>query len=109
MQVLVDWLGPEVASAFDHHARALLAGEPVKNSNRLLAEPDQANQQTDGVDATSQLLLSIFKKLNDQERQAVFEIAQLLVARHSCTPQGNGHLTEVAPNADDPVDLAPDA
>ena len=105
MQVLVEWLGPEVASAFDNHARALLTGKPVENSNRLLTEPDQA----DGVDATSRSLLSIFKRLNDQERQAVFEIAQLLVARHDGAPQGNGHLTEVAPNTRDPVDLEQDA
>lgn len=109
MQVLVEWLGPEVASAFDHHARALLTGEPRENSNRLLAEPVQADQQCDEVDATTESLLSIFKRLNDQERQAVFEIAQLLVARHGGATQGNGHLPEVAPNTHDPVDLEPDA
>lgn len=35
MQVLVDWLGPEVAASFDNHARALLAGRPAPDSIQL--------------------------------------------------------------------------
>ena len=109
MQVLVDWLGPEVAASFDSHARALLSGSPVEQSNKLITPLTELNQQSLASVITSAKLLAVLESLNDQERQAVFEIAQLLVARHGGATQGNGHLPEVAPNTHDPVDLEPDA
>lgn len=109
MQVLVDWLGPEVAASFDSHARALLAGRPAPHSNQLHTALVEVNQSMPVADATTAELLAVLNRLNDQERQAVYEIAQLLVARHAGVHKGNGHLPAVAPNTDDPVDVEPDA
>ena len=109
MQVLVDWLGPEVASSFDNHARALLAGRPAPNSNMLFNGFKEAAQQSDPPDATQTELLAVLNRLNDQERQAVYEIAQLLVARHGNAAIGNGRMPELAPNSDDPVEVAPES
>ena len=109
MQVLVDWLGPEVASSFDSHARALLSGRPAPLSNQLFAVLPDGIQESASTDATPAELIAVLNRLNDQERQAVFEIAQLLVARHGNATQGNGHVPEQAPNADDATDVAPQA
>lgn len=109
MQVLVDWFGPEVAASFDNHARALSAGRQMPHSNKLIGVLVEANQQSTEPEATAAELLAVLNRLNDQERQAVYEIAQLLVARHSNAAQGNGRLPEQAPNSEDPVDLAPDS
>lgn len=113
MQVLVDWLGPDVASSFDKHARELLAGRPAPNSNMLFNGFQEAAQQSDPPDTTKAELLAVLNRLNDQERQAVYEIAQLLVARHgtgvAAAVVGNGHMPEKAPNSDDPVEVAPES
>jgi hypothetical protein len=109
MQVLVDWLGPEVAASFDSHARVLLSGRPAPLSNQLFTALQEVNQQTPENDATASEVLAVLNRLNDQERQAVYEIAQLLVARHSNAAQGNGHLPERAPNTDEALDVAPQA
>ncbi|MGV1015855.1 MAG: hypothetical protein ACOYBW_00600 [Fluviibacter phosphoraccumulans] len=109
MQVLVDWLGPEVARTFDSHARVLLSGRPVPNSNMLFTGLTQANQQSKPLDTIRDELISILCLLNDQEREAVYEIAQLLVARHGNTAFGNGHMPEQAPNSDDPVEVTPES
>lgn len=113
MQVLVDWLGPEVAASFDNHAKALLSGRPAPNSNQLFNRLSEANQQSDSPESTQTELLAVLNRLNDQERQAVYEIAQLLVARHdtgiAASVVGNGHMPEQAPNSDDPVERELDA
>ena len=105
MQVLVDWLGPEVAVTFDGHARALLAGRPSPQSNQLFIALSEVNQKIPVADTTTAELLAVLKLLNEQERQAVFEIAQLLVARHSNAALGNGHRNDPSPNADDSVEI----
>lgn len=109
MQVLVDWLGPEVAASFDTHAKALLSGRPAPLSNQLFAVQPEASQQSAVADATPAEVIAVLNRLNDQERQAVYEIAQLLVARHSNAAKGNGHLPERAPNTDEALDEAPQA
>ena len=109
MQVLVDWLGPEVASSFDSHAKALLSGRPAPNSNQLFTRLNEANQQFDSPNTTLAELMAVLNLLNDQERQAVYEIAQLLVARHGDAAIGNGHMPELAPNSDDPVEVTPES
>lgn len=109
MQVLVDWLGPEVAASFDSHARALLSGRPVAQSNQLITPLTELNQQSLASVITSAKLLAVLESLNDQERQAVFEIAQLLVTRHGNVGVGNGHVIDQSPNSDDPVEREPDA
>lgn len=110
MQVLVDWLGPEVAASFDSHARALLSGRPVAQSNQLITTPlTELNQQSTTSVTTSAKLLAVLERLNDQERQAVFEIAQLLVTRHRNVVVGNGLVIDQSPNSDDPLEREPDA
>lgn len=111
MQVLVDWLGPEVAASFDNHARALLAGQPAPFSNQLIS-PEvrlEPSQQISITDKTNTELLAVLNLLTEEERLAVYEIAQLLVARHSPAMVGNSHLIVVTPNSDDPVEREPDA
>lgn len=109
MQVLVDWLGPEVAASFDLHAKALLSGRPVAQSNQLITPLAEFNQQSLASFITSAKLLTVLESLNDQERQAVYEIAQLLVTRHGNVGVGNGHVIDQSPNSDDPVERELDA
>lgn len=109
MQVLVDWLGPEVASSFDSHAKALFSGRPAPKSNQLFVGLQAAGLQSEPADATQAELVAVLSRLNEQERQAVFEIAQLLVARHAISAAGHGHISEFAPNSDDPVEIAPES
>lgn len=102
MQVLVDWLGPEVAASFDNHARALLSGKPGIQSNQLFntVPPLRINNEQQASDETTPAeLLTVLKRLNDQERQAVMEIAQLLLDKH---------LHQRQPNSDDEQELPPE-
>lgn len=107
MQVLVDWLGPEVAASFDSHAKALLSGRSAPNSNQLFSALSEANQQSLDADVTASELLAVLSRLNDQERQAVFEIAQLLVSRHSNAASRKEPLADQSPNSNDPVEQEP--
>lgn len=102
MQVLVDWLGPEVAASFDNHARALLSGKPSIQSNQLFTTLPSLtinNEQQASEETTPAELLTVLNRLTEQERQAIMEIAQLLLIKH---------LNRKQPNSDDEQELPPE-
>ncbi|MGV0953534.1 MAG: hypothetical protein ACOYBR_04425 [Fluviibacter sp.] len=102
MQVLVDWLGPEVAATFDTHARALLSGRPGNQSNQLFAQTGRYQSDAaslTGTQTSSENLLVVLDRLTEQERQAVMDIAQLLLVKHHSSQQ---------PNSDDEQALLPE-
>ena len=102
MQVLVDWLGPEVAASFDNHARALLSGKPGIQSNQLFTTLPSLtinNEQQASEETTPAELLTVLNRLTEQERQAIMEIAQLLLIKH---------LNRKQPNSDDEQELPPE-
>lgn len=111
MQVLVDWLGSEVAASFDIHARALLAGRPLAQSNRLVSlnTKDDQIQQSSNNDVGTQELVNVLDRLNDGERKAIFEIALLLISRHRPPGSGNGQLLDITLGTSDPAEIEPDA
>lgn len=91
MQVLVDWLGSDVAASFDRHSRILLSGKPGPQSNGLHNGHDASNgestnensDQNNLTDTDPQRLLQLMSSLTAEEQQAIFEIAALFAARHS--------------------------
>lgn len=103
MQVLVDWLGPEVASSFDKNASASLSAKPLHNSDRLGSSLIyvEKHRMSLNEDADSSELINILNILNEEERRAIFEIAQLFVARHRPLGLGDGHLYDTSGNSED--------
>jgi hypothetical protein len=71
MQVLIDWLGPEVATPFEQHTRAL-----THRANGASVEI------TDTTDGHGDELLHIARLLTEKEYQSVLDIARLLAEKH---------------------------
>lgn len=88
MHVLIEWLGPEIASPFEHYGRAM-----APQSNQV---PPITNDHTpDNVGE----LLRIAQILTEKEYQSVLSIARLLADKHTHeqTPEslaGDGHLKQ---------------
>lgn len=102
MQVLVDWLGSDVAASFDNHSRALLTGKAGVQSNQLFNNDSTLtnnNEPQAGQETTPAELLAVLNRLTEQERQAVKQIAQLLLVKH---------LHNQQPNSDDDQALLPE-
>lgn len=88
MQVLIDWLGPEIASPFEHYGRAVAYQTNQHNSNTY--EPLTNNISE---------LLAIASTLTEKEYQSVLSIARLLADKHHldlspAATVGDGHLRE---------------
>lgn len=111
MQVLVDWLGPEVAASFDIHARTLLAGRPQPLSNLLESQSplSEQSQQLANDELSANEMMDVLQRLNNEERRAVFDISLLLISRHSQLGNGNGHLVDPTSITIDPVEIEPEA
>ena len=81
MQVLVDWLGPQMTASYDHshHSNDLLNGKPDEKNHSLgnavgfqQSEPHERNAPDE------EHLLHLMHSLSIEEQQAVIEIAELL-------------------------------
>lgn len=71
MQVLIDWLGPEVATPFEQHTRA------------LVHQPHAASaERADTTDEHCDELMHIARLLTEKEYQSVLDIARLLAEKH---------------------------
>lgn len=99
MQVLIDWLGPEIAAPFEQHSQAL---------QHLKSSSEAAQDRTGQVNDTSELL-AVARSLTEKEYQSVLSIAQLLAQRGLAPQQphqpsasmgldGDGHFYEPEPS-----------
>lgn len=95
MQVLIEWLGPEIALPFEHHPRT--AHQPPVSPGRSDSAPTENIRE----------LVSIASHLTEKEYQSVLNIARLLVEKHPIGYQpvstlsyraGNGHDAPEKPN-----------
>lgn len=84
MQVLIEWLGPDIAHPFENHAKALVKGN---TQPRGIAEPVAENVSE---------LLHLAEQLTEKEYQSILSIARLLAQKHTTEAipgeiRGNGH------------------
>ena len=85
MQVLIEWLGPEIA-------------EPFENHTKRLANPGSSDRHPVSVHGTTHgtELIHLAEMLSDEEYQSVLAIARLFADKHNVDQdlsavQGNGH------------------
>lgn len=88
MQVLIEWLGPEIASPFELYSSNL-----APQSNRV--PPSNNGHTHENVSE----LLKIAQKLTEKECQSLLSIARLLAEKHTYeqateSVTGNGHLKQ---------------
>lgn len=83
MQVLVDWLGPEIAASFDRPSKGLLNGKTDDQSHAPGNGFNNANTHHDPKAPDEQHLLQLMHSLSIEEQQAVIEIAELLAVKRA--------------------------
>lgn len=83
MQVLVDWLGPELAASFDRHSKVSLTGKPDDQGQPLGNGFNAPHTHHARSVPDEQHLLQLMHSLSIEEQQAVIEIAELLAVKRA--------------------------
>lgn len=99
MQVLIDWLGPQMAIPFEQPVMAI---QFAKQRDLEAANHNGNGHSTPPTDTTHPIhdqLLNVIDQLNEKECQSILAIAKLLAQKHiteekSVALSHNGHETK---------------